>query len=321
MEEFNDAGWGFFWDEADDVQIEPTPYNYKHNYEPDVEDDKSEDENFQEEIASFIPPVTDAVKKVLKKQIHVPLTCFMFSKSYSLQDDTFYYPGLFYKEIELLGRAKDVQFGGDKMTFTLYDNTGCTEVVIQFKECDVPVWAKQIVDNVYYKVYGTAKAFRDKKSILAARVSRVTDFNEITNHFLNVFLNESIRTQGVLSPLEIKDGKRHTSNQNNDASRDTNERSYDKSEDVEIIQKEPTPKPKKESSKQNPGELKMADIKWKIMSSMRELSLSSDWVSGTKLFKSLKDKITQKQFDTAIEMLIDDVQIFSNDDNSTFSLV
>lgn len=163
------------------------PYGRSHqNFLSREDREDSEPEQLCRDID--IPPLTDSIKKNLKRQNYVPITCFMFSKAGSCPDDVFYTPGLFFKEVTVVGRAVAVESTAKNMKLIIDDSTGCAEVNIIFKEYESqPFWCKKIKKDSYYKIAGQAKVFKDKKSILAVNARKVIDFNELTHHFLNIF--------------------------------------------------------------------------------------------------------------------------------------
>ena len=55
----------------------------------------------------------------------------------------------------------------------------------------------------YAKVYGNIRVFKDEKAIIGTHIKRVEKFEEITNHFLSVFVSQQIRRKGVLKAREL----------------------------------------------------------------------------------------------------------------------
>jgi hypothetical protein len=49
------------------------------------------------------------------------------------------------------------------------------------------------------KVYGSVRVFKEEKALVGTHIKKVEKFDEITNHFLQVFVAHNIRTKGVLT--------------------------------------------------------------------------------------------------------------------------
>jgi len=52
--------------------------------------------------------------------------------------------------------------------------------------------------QAYVKVYGTIRVFKDEKAIVGTHIQRIEKFDEITNHFLQLFVAHNIRKNGIL---------------------------------------------------------------------------------------------------------------------------
>jgi hypothetical protein len=238
MEEFDPPGGFFAVDEENNPfqQIDDAPREY--DSDPEILDRTN----------TKVPPVSDTVRKQLKRQIYSPITCKNFMDASSLPDDIFYWEGMFFKDICLIGRAVSVSTSSKNTQIMVNDNWGSVDVTIMYKDYESqPVWAKKIQQNDYYKFYGQGKVFKDRKAIYLTHASKVTDFNEITHHFLNVFLNKCIREKGVLSPLELKKGHRLLNN----ANEESKDSSYEHTKDVSVSVPLP-PTPKKSSPSKTP---------------------------------------------------------------------
>ena len=51
---------------------------------------------------------------------------------------------------------------------------------------------------MYVKTLATLRFYHGKNLMMLYAINPVTDYNEVTNHFLNVFLNHCIRTKGYI---------------------------------------------------------------------------------------------------------------------------
>ena len=55
----------------------------------------------------------------------------------------------------------------------------------------------------YAKVYGNIRVFKEEKAIVGTHIYKIEKFDELTNHYLAVFLAHCIRKRGVLKPKEL----------------------------------------------------------------------------------------------------------------------
>ena len=83
----------------------------------------------------------------------------MFAKSQCLPDDHFYFSGLFFRHVALVGRVIHPNTNRNMISFDLNDNTGCAKISIVTKEGEEPFWINDIVENAYVKVYGETRSF------------------------------------------------------------------------------------------------------------------------------------------------------------------
>ncbi len=52
---------------------------------------------------------------------------------------------------------------------------------------------------MYVKVYGTIRVFKEEKAIVGTYIKKVEKFDEISNHFLQVFVSHNLRKHGTLT--------------------------------------------------------------------------------------------------------------------------
>ena len=307
MEEFhNIGGGGFFGNDDENIRV------FQQDSNEPMEAEDSEPENL---LRNFIVPVkTESDRKQLSRHVHIPITWKMFEDSQPCPDDEFYTPGLFFKEIVIVGRVLNVASSAKNMRVIVNDSTSTIEITVLYKDYDSqPFWSKIIKEGSYYKIYGEAKNFKDKKSILARNAAVIIDFNEVTNHFLNVFLNKSIRDKGVLSPMELKEGKLNAKKHLDESCKNSNENSMDYSESVK-------------SSKTKSvvcAEVKVSinDIKNDILNTMKMNSGDSKSINWNEIYSNLTLKTNKDQFEMALAFLAEEMHIFSNDQNKSFALV
>ena len=56
----------------------------------------------------------------------------------------------------------------------------------------------------YVKVYGNIRVFKEEKAIVGTHIKRIEKFDELTNHFLSVYVSHCIRKKGILKPRELQ---------------------------------------------------------------------------------------------------------------------
>jgi hypothetical protein len=53
-------------------------------------------------------------------------------------------------------------------------------------------------------VYGSVRIFKEEKGIVGTKIEEVKDHNEVTNHFLQIFVSSQSRMKGTLSNDQLK---------------------------------------------------------------------------------------------------------------------
>ena len=51
---------------------------------------------------------------------------------------------------------------------------------------------------MYIKVLIMVRSYQEKSIYVVNSIKRIEDYNEVTNHFLSIFLNSEIRKKGYL---------------------------------------------------------------------------------------------------------------------------
>ena len=91
--------------------------------------------------------------------------------------------------------------------FEINDNTGTFFVIFYHKgENQIPIALRNFhyEQFCYAKVYGNIRVFREEKAIVGTHIKRITQYEELTNHFLATFTAFAIRKKGVLKPRELQ---------------------------------------------------------------------------------------------------------------------
>jgi len=55
----------------------------------------------------------------------------------------------------------------------------------------------------YVKIFGSVRIFKEERAIVGTHISKIEKFDEITNHFLQIFVSHQIRVKGTLTSKDI----------------------------------------------------------------------------------------------------------------------
>ena len=90
--------------------------------------------------------------------------------------------------------------------FEINDNTCTFHVLFYHKgENQVPTALRNFnyEQFTYAKIYGNIRVFKDEKAIVGTHIKKIEKYDEVTNHFLSVFISNCIRKKGILKPREL----------------------------------------------------------------------------------------------------------------------
>ncbi|CAM6025255.1 unnamed protein product [Sphagnum balticum] len=128
----------------------------------------------------------------------LPLTAKMISQAIQKpSDENFYVDGVDVNNVTLVGMVHDKEERATDVSFQLDDTTGQIEVkrwsVLLTLLAHHSPW-----NFTYVRVHGHLRSFQGKRNIVAFSVRPITDFNELTFHFLEVIYVHlsNIRAQG-----------------------------------------------------------------------------------------------------------------------------
>jgi len=141
-----------------------------------------------------------------KTRMFVPVTIKMINDASPRPDDIFEIDGAPMNEIIITGRIIAKHDQPTRTTFDINDNTGVFSVVFYHREENqVPTALKNFdyEQFCYVKVYGSIRVFKEQKAIVGTHIGRITDFDEVTNHFLQVFISHCVRKKGVLKEKDL----------------------------------------------------------------------------------------------------------------------
>ncbi|MCO5577366.1 hypothetical protein L7F22_031197 [Adiantum nelumboides] len=117
----------------------------------------------------------------------LPLTVKQISQAVqNSSDDTFFVDGIDVNNVTLVGMVFDKEERATDVSFLIDDGTGRVEVKrwIDGQDTHESMEMAALQNGVYVRVHGHLRSFQGKRNIVAFSVRPVTDFNEITYHFL-----------------------------------------------------------------------------------------------------------------------------------------
>lgn len=113
----------------------------------------------------------------------------------SQDDDKFFSGDIEILQVTLVGLIRAVKETPTRLDYEVDDLTGPPLEVKQFVDNDESVPEEERVqtirENTYVRVSGTVRSFGGKKSVVAFKVSPITDMNELTYHMLEVIYSHA----------------------------------------------------------------------------------------------------------------------------------
>ena len=164
----------------------------------------------------------------------------------------------------------------------------------------------------YVKIYGNIRVFKDEKAIVGSHIKRIEKFDEISNHFLSVFVSNCIRKKGILKP---KDSSLPQD------SHVTNNPTKDLETHIQAHRSAPEP------SKPRPPTMLLLsddDLKKKVIDAMQEYLRYKQFVSKEDIMKNIQEtnpEVDSRILDSALTRLMHDGVIMSAHDNNHFFFV
>ena len=164
----------------------------------------------------------------------------------------------------------------------------------------------------YVKIYGNIRVFKDEKAIVGSHIKRIEKFDEISNHFLSVFVSNCIRKKGILKPKDssLPQDSHVTSNPTKDL-------------EAHIQAHRAVPEP----SKPRPPTMLLLsddDLKKKVIDAMQEYLRYKQFVSKEDIMKNIQEtnpEVDGRILDSALTRLMHDGVIMSAHDNNHFFFV
>ena len=134
------------------------------------------------------------------------MTLLMVEKSDVGVGDVCEYDGDVVGDIVIVGKVVEERVSDMHTLIMINDNTNYFPVVFYHKgENEVPHMLKNFKFErlSYAKIYGTIRVLKDHKAIIGTFIKKVDKFDEITNHFLTVFMSYQMRKKGQLKTKQL----------------------------------------------------------------------------------------------------------------------
>ncbi|EFJ17203.1 hypothetical protein SELMODRAFT_421246 [Selaginella moellendorffii] len=134
-----------------------------------------------------------------------PLTVKQMSRAIqSSTDDNLIVDGQSMSNVTMVGMLLGKEERATDISFMLDDGTGRVEVKRWIESPDAPeaLQLHSIQHGQYVRIHGHLRTFQNKRTVVAFAVKPITDFNEITFHFLDCIFAHTYNTksQGAARP-------------------------------------------------------------------------------------------------------------------------
>ena len=172
-----------------------------------------------------------------------------------------------------------------RIVYELSDNTETFKIIFYKKGENEASKALKDIDiqmNEWVKVMGTVRVFKEQTAIVGNQVTAITDHNEITNHFLQVFVAHNVRKKGVLSQDQLRDGRQQKG--------------------------------------AGPAQVQASGID--LLSMMSNLMKRNDmrFIDKDSILQECRNKLTPAEVDEKLKVLLDDGSIYTAMNQNVFSL-
>jgi len=138
------------------------------------------------------PGLDASQQKKNRSQTLLPVTAAMIEKAeYNAMEDIFRFNGIDIHQVKIIGIIREIQEAATNITYKIDDMTGNMVVVKKWIDRDEPQnesTRSECREDTYVRVIGNMKSFKEGqiRSVMAFSMAPVTDFNEISYHFINV---------------------------------------------------------------------------------------------------------------------------------------
>jgi len=164
---------------------------------------------FMPSQSTAVPESSGGVSKGRNAQTLLPLTVKQIMDAAQASDDksNFAINGVEVSTVRLVGRMLGKIERVTDVQFTLDDGTGKIDVNRWENESSDTKEMADVNDGNYVIVNGGLKGFQGKRHVVAYSVRRVTNFNDITHHFLHcIYVHLELTRSKSRSPPQINSG-------------------------------------------------------------------------------------------------------------------
>ncbi|KAI3782219.1 hypothetical protein L2E82_12256 [Cichorium intybus] len=156
-------------------------------------------------------PAPSAYSKNRDVQTLIPLTVKQISKALQSSDDkvNFLIDGVDVNNVKMVGMLVNKAERVTDVSFVLDDGTGRIDCNRWVNE---PVDTKEmeaILEGMYVRVHGQLKGFQGKKQLVVFGIKPVTDFDEITHHFVECIYVHSYNTKLMKQQASTSSNQSH----------------------------------------------------------------------------------------------------------------
>mmetsp|Transcript_21329 Transcript_21329/g.18469 ORF Transcript_21329/g.18469 Transcript_21329/m.18469 type:complete len:148 (-) Transcript_21329:1999-2442(-) len=128
----------------------------------------------------------------------IPLTVRDLLKASNGADDVCEIDGVPVDQAIVIGRVFKLEEQSTRAVFHIDDTTGSIQIA-HYKRQDNPTAINiDFKDNMYVKCVVVVRPFKNQKMYVSNVIQPVTDYNQVTYHFLNCFLAHAQRVKGAL---------------------------------------------------------------------------------------------------------------------------
>ncbi|KAL0476448.1 replication factor A2 [Acrasis kona] len=128
----------------------------------------------------------------------IPICVMQAVYAENTAEDTFKIEKVEINMVSLVGKVVSVTPKNNRISFTIEDVSGKIEVNLISKI------REEVVEHQYVRIYGFLRRWKDQTNILAVSLKKVTDFNEITFHTLDVIYSTLYLRKGLLPQESTK---------------------------------------------------------------------------------------------------------------------
>lgn len=189
-------------------------------------------------------------------------------------------------QVVVVGRISSEVHENTRIIYQINDNTSVFKVIIYLSNGNNQPQALknfEYRENIYVRLYGNIRMFKEERAIVGTKITEIKKHDEITNHFLQVFVGHNIRTKGVLTPEQQTQGLAGAGR----------------------------PMLRGAAS---------ADMSGQVLDLMKTVAQQGRFAHRQDLWTMLQSRMSRDTFDQAIKTLLDDGTIYTTVDENQFAV-